>query len=415
VTGAIRMRQDPARRIAIVGAGPIGLEAALYARTLGHEPVVYERRQVADNVAAWGFVRLFSPWAMNVTSLGRQALAEAGKWPSPPPKDACPTGEELRRAYLLPLAETLESSVRPNVQVLAVGRDDYGKAEAIGSPQRANSPFRILVRDAGGAERIEHADIVLDCSGTYRHHRWAGRGGVPAPGERELEGRIWYTIPDLLGRDRDRFADRHTLLIGAGFSAATVLNHLEKLASSWPRTRLTWAIRRPGQALEAIIGDPLTGRRELVMNSLRLRERPPTWLQFLGTCLLEHVRATDRFEVTLRYMQTDLVMTVDEIIAMVGYRPDESIFEQLQVHQCYATGGPMKLAAALMGESGGDCLETGSNLGIETLINPEPNFYILGAKSYGTNSNFLLTVGHRQIRDAFKVIEGKPDLDLYRS
>ena len=35
-------------RIAILGAGPIGLEAALYARTLGHTVMVFEQGQVAD-------------------------------------------------------------------------------------------------------------------------------------------------------------------------------------------------------------------------------------------------------------------------------------------------------------------------------------------------------------------------------
>jgi hypothetical protein len=67
----------------------------------------------------------------------------------------------------------------------------------------------------------------------------------------------------------------------------------------------------------------------------------------------------------------------------------------------------MKLAAALLGESSSDCLTAGSNLSADTLKNPEPNFYILGAKSYGTNSNFLMQVGHNQIRDVFRLI--RPD------
>jgi hypothetical protein len=401
-------------RIAIIGAGPIGLEAALYARQLGHEVVVYERGRVADNVASWHFVQLFSPWRMNTTPLGRRALSEAGRWSEPAP-DACPTGAEFRDTYLLPLAEQLPGDVQERVQVIAVGRDDYAKYESIGSAARAKSPFRILVRDAGGNERIDHADVVLDCAGVYNQHRWAGRGGVPAPGERELESRIWYTIPDVLGKDRDRFADRHTLLLGAGHSAATVLNQFEKLQRTFPRTKLTWAIRRPGQALEALIDDPLPVRRETVLFTMQLRERPPHWMQFLGTCVLESVRRSDRFEVTLKYMQTDLALTVDEIVALVGYRPDSSIFEQLQVHQCYATAGPIKLAAALLGEGGSDCLSTGKSLTADLLKNPEPNFYILGAKSYGTNSNFLMQVGHQQVRDVFRLIEGNPNLDLYET
>ena len=79
--------------------------------------------------------------------------------------------------------------------------------------------------------------------------------------------------------------------------------------------------------------------------------------------------------VSVNSMGKNEVLEVDNILAMVGYRPDTSITEELQVryykatgtclgyqplqvHYCYATEGPMKLAAALMaaGGGGGDCL-----------------------------------------------------------
>ena len=50
---------------------------------------------------------------------------------------------------------------------------------------------------------------------------------------------------------------------------------------------------------------------------------------------------------------------VETVITNVGYRPDTSLYQELQVHQCYATEGPMKLAAALLSSSGAnsvDCL-----------------------------------------------------------
>jgi len=36
------------------------------------------------------------------------------------------------------------------------------------------------------------------------------------------------------------------------------------------------------------------------------------------------------------------------------------------------------------------------------LRNPEPGFFILGAKSYGRNSNFLLRIGWQQVDDVFE-------------
>ena len=56
----------------------------------------------------------------------------------------------------------------------------------------------------------------------------------------------------------------------------------------------------------------------------------------------------------------------------------------------------MKLAASLMG-AGGDCMSL-PTLGIESLLSPEPNFYILGSKSYGRNSAYLLRVGIEQAK-----------------
>jgi hypothetical protein len=73
----------------------------------------------------------------------------------------------------------------------------------------------------------------------------------------------------------------------------------------------------------------------------------------------------------------------------------------------------MKTAAALLGEIGADCTTAGDALTPETLKNPEPDFYVLGSKSYGTNSNFLLEAGHRQIRDVFKLIAGADATVLY--
>ena len=75
---------------------------------------------------------------------------------------------------------------------------------------------------------------------------------------------------------------------------------------------------------------------------------------------------------------------------MVGYAPDLSLSDELQFHACYATQGPMRLAAQLLAQAGsGDCLQISAS-DAEALRNPEPGFYVIGAKSYGRNPDFLL-------------------------
>jgi hypothetical protein len=359
-------------RIAIIGGGPIGLEAALYARRLGHECVVFERGLVAQNVSQWGFVSLFSPWAMNTTPLGWKAI-NADRLQDPPSPKICPTGNEFRDRYLLPLASSrqLQDAIRVNTTVRRIARK--------------NGRFEITLHDASNAERIEQADAVLDCSGTYQRHRWAGRGGLPATGERDAESRIWYQLPDVIGRDRERFIGKHTLVLGAGYSAATVLLGLEALHRENSKTRASWAIRRIGQAMQALHNDPLPARASLVKHSIEVANNPPSWLQYLGNCVLERIDAEKQIAVTLKYMETDLALVVDEVVALVGYGPE-------QLLESWAPAPP---AAA------------------DGLLNPEPNLFILGAKSFGTNSNFLLAVGHRQIRDTFHILTGDQNLDLY--
>src|SRR5262245_34751339 len=102
-----------------------------------------------------------------------------------PGESECITGREHFRKYLEPLATSahLKSSIVTDAYVLKAGRRGFLKDEAAGDPRRGQQPFRLLLRDKQGKERIEEADIVLDCSGTYGQHRWLGDGGIPALGE----------------------------------------------------------------------------------------------------------------------------------------------------------------------------------------------------------------------------------------
>jgi hypothetical protein len=101
------------------------------------------------------------------------------------------------------------------------------------------------------------------------------------------------------------------------------------------------------------------------------------------------------------------VVVSDRIIALTGSVGEPGIYRQLQVHECWATSGPMKLAAALLGSASADCLTQESH-GAETLKNPEPDFFILGAKSYGRNNTFLLRVGWDQVSDVFGLLASVP-------
>ncbi|MGI8411774.1 MAG: FAD-dependent oxidoreductase [Solirubrobacteraceae bacterium] len=387
------------RSIAIIGAGPIGLEAALAAREHGWSAVVYEQApSVAGNVRAWGTVRLFTPWDWNVSPRMRRLLA--GRAPS---GEALPTGHELADELLDPVAAALD--VRTGVCVLGVAREGLLKHEEIGSSRRGARPFRLHLRDGDGREHLTAADAVIDATGTYGSPNRLGDGGIDALGERALDGRIVRAIPDA-----QTLGGREVLLTGAGHSAQTAARDLAAVAARSLGSRVTWAVRSREPTWGAVADDPLPERAALARTSRALADGASAGVQLRTGCTVVALAERDgRIVVTLAGgggggggggAREERELVVDDVLALNGGSPDASLYRQLQVHECYATGAPMKLAAALLGEGGGDCL-TQTAHGPETLRNPEPGFFILGAKSYGRNPTFLMRIGWQQVDDVF--------------
>ena len=399
------MAGDSGRHLAIIGGGPIGLELALAALNRGHQVTLIERSRIGENVRRWGHVRLFSPWMLNVSTLGLQTIEEAGI--EPPDPQAFPTGAEYVERYLVPLSVAVRESgtVLENCTVLSTGRSTILKAEHVGNGQRSAAPFRILVDDNGHQRYIE-ADVVVDCSGTYGNPNHLGAGGLPAIGEEETGQRITWIIPDVLGEDREEYEGHATLVVGAGFSAITTLNLLLDLEGDASDTRIIWLTRRDEKPYGRVDDDPLPERDRLSELGNQLAGADPR-VEYLGAHSVERLKPLNGdVEVTVADSKGEQrSFVVHRIVANVGYRPDANIHRELQVHQCYATEGPMKLAAELLADegSGGDCLQQRS-AGADALRNPEPDFYILGAKSYGRKSNFLIRLGLAQIDDLLSIL-----------
>jgi thioredoxin reductase len=412
------MAKNDAPRIAVLGAGPIGLEAALYAKSLKLPVTVYERGRVGEHVQRWGHVRLFSPFGMNATTLGRVAIRAADSQHEFPGDNDCISGRDHVTRYLEPLAncELLNDCIRTETRVVAAGRRGMLKEEAPGDAKRGQQPFRLLVRSKDSKEWVEEADVVLDCTGTYGQHRWLGDGGIPAAGELTAEKDIVYHLEDILGGRRSHFASKSVLVIGGGYSAATSACSLAKLIEEQTDGWITWLARGSGsQPIKRLPNDPLKERDRLAARANTLATRGDRGIEFHSATAIDAVEfaAEKGFRVTARCAGKERVFEADRVIANIGYSPDTSIYRELQIHECYASLGPMNLAAALLKHAGADCLAIPAQ-GASTLRNPEPNFYILGSKSYGRNSNFLLRNGFEQIREVFTLITGKADLDLYK-
>jgi cation diffusion facilitator CzcD-associated flavoprotein CzcO len=399
------------RRLIVLGAGPIGIETALHAAEAGFDVRVLEAERVGAHLLAWGHVRMFSPWEMNCSPLGLRHLRRAGRSPFGDPA-ACPTGDELARRYLQPLARcaVLRGRVVAGCRVLGVSRDRLLKGDRIGRPDRADHPFRILAR-RGGREVVFESDLLVDATGTFGQPRHLGNGGLPVPGESRAAGRIDYRPVDFAARRRE-FAGRRILLIGDGHTAATAAVALGDLVRTDPRTRVFWVLRTERAPFFARLArDPLPARDRLLAEAETIAGGKVAGIELLPAAFVEAIAeagpravtgsasaaARGRpLRVTLSAGARRASVVIDRILSHTGYQPDRSLYAELQVHECYASGGPMKLAAALLGAASADCM-TQPAPAADLLSNPEPGFFILGSKSYGRGSTFLLRTGLRQI------------------
>ena len=385
----------------IVGAGPIGLEAALCAAQRGWDVCVYDAGEVGEHVRRWGHVTFFSPWSLNMGPEGRKLLGELSELP---PEDEFPTGAQFVERYLVPLSRhpLLKGCIHTGTRVEGIARAHALKGDYVGSAQRAAGPFVLSVRGPKGL-RFEHADVVLDTSGAYSIPNHLGPGGLPVPGSQELSGRMVHWVPDILGKKRATYANRLTMVVGSGYSAVTSVADLLELRKNAPDTQVLWLMRETRAPYTVLEDDALPQRAQLAALGQRAAHGDVPGVEVvLGAQItsMHHTPQNNRVHVDVTTQEGDDTFQVQRVISAIGYRPDTDLTRELQVHLCYATEGPMTLAAALMaaGGGGGDCLaQTGQ--GVQTLMTPEPNFYVLGAKSYGRNSAFLLKIGYEQAHD----------------
>jgi thioredoxin reductase len=375
--------------VAVIGAGPIGLAAAAHLHDRGIPFVLFELGDdVAASVREWGHVQLFSSWDADVDPVARRLL-EANGW-NAPIGDGCPTGAELIERYLEPLSmlPAIGGALRTNRLITGVTRAGTDKLTSSG---RSRTPFLVTAEGPHGIERTL-AGAVIDATGTWLTPNPVGADGRPAVGERQAEDRIEQGIPDVLGRDRRRFAKRRIAVVGAGHSAQNVVRDLAVLVARAPGTDVTWIVRRSEP--RTTLGDIRHAARHALVADADAAVDAGAIRRITGFRTDRIIDGSDG----VRLVATDdrVVGPFDRIVNATGFRPDMSMSTELRLDLDPILQSARALAPIIDPEQ--HSFGSVPTHGVRELAHPEPGLYVVGSKSYGRAPTFLLSTGYEQVR-----------------
>ncbi|MGI9471191.1 MAG: NAD(P)-binding domain-containing protein [Rubripirellula sp.] len=387
--------------IAVIGAGPTGLAAAANLLERGLTPLVLEAGpRVASSMWDWGHVRLFTPWDFLMDPASQRLLEHESDW-APPEVGYVPYAKEFVEEYLDPLA-TLDS-MAPHIhldhKVVSISRDGHDRMK---DGKREEAPFLIVTETPDGPRRFK-VRAVMDASGTWTTPNPLGAGGVPADGEQDFQPHIRYGMPDILGRERMRYAGKRVLVVGSGHSAIGSVLSLQQLKTEEPTTSIAWAIRRsdPTKLWGGGSADEIVERGAL---GTRVHDSVTSGVVTLltGTSISALKQHPEGIEV----VDVDGVgqVVVDEIIVAAGARPDLSMLRELRIELDIPTEAA-KTLGPMIDPNHHSCGSVAPH-GAAELRHPETGFYMVGMKSYGRAPTFLLRTGYEQVRSVAAELAG---------
>ncbi|HCS61533.1 MAG TPA: flavoprotein [Microbacterium sp.] len=380
--------------VVIIGAGPQGLAAAAHAVERGMAVVVLERGEgPASAVAQWGHVRLFSAWP-ELMDAAAQRLLESTQWEAP--SAGYPIGSQWIGSYLAPLATALGERIQYGTTVVGISRQGRDK---VVDGNRKDQPFVVRTTNPDGTEGRLLARVVVDASGTWNQPNPAGADGLLALGEAASASQISYRIPD----DVDAYAGQHVAVIGAGHSATHAVVRLAELARREPGTLVTWLLRR-GNASNVFgggSGDELPERAALGGRAQALVE--DGLVEVVTGFRVDEFR-TDADALTLIADDGRSVAGVGHVFALTGFRPNTEMLREVRT----ALDPALEAVAGIAAEIDPNIHSCGSvgATGARELVQPEPGFFIVGAKSYGRAPTFLALTGYEQVRSVVAHLAG---------
>ncbi|MCA9127034.1 MAG: hypothetical protein KDB22_08110 [Planctomycetales bacterium] len=387
---------DTPATIAVIGGGPIGVETALYARFLGYYVILFEQAKIGQSLRNRGQSLMPFPIHEVVSSVGLAALQAQGAAIDFAASAEAMTYAQFSEKYLTPVAKTdlLYESVHVNAKVLSISRVGVPLDSAVSSEERAEKEFRILVNSKARGEFTQLADIVLDCSGLGSQRQGMAAGGGATIGQAHNESEVAIGKRDVLGRWRERYSGKHTVMLGSGWEAVANAMEFQKLAVSEPATQLTWIVptRGNGSKIEFALPADVEPSIQLAAESFVASDSTNVIpMAALGVEALSRTSPTS-WKVQIQTQEDETIdVRCDEVINCASPLVDWQ----------FAT--PIAAATQTLESFG------------TPIVRCEPHYYVLGQKSLPANRLLTPAIGFAQIRHAFAIIGGRADLNLFTS
>ncbi|HUP46466.1 MAG TPA: NAD(P)-binding domain-containing protein [Thermoanaerobaculia bacterium] len=266
--------------VAIVGAGPIGLELAVALERAAVDYVQFDAAQIGSTIAWYPIDMMFHSRA--------DRLAIAGV-PIQVPDQQKPKREEYL-AYLRAVAQQFELRIQ-----------SYERVESI--ERRAAGGFDLTTRSAAGEQRYQARFVVL-AIGAMHAPRALGIAGEDAP-------HVSHYF-----RDPHDYFGRRLLIVGGRNSAVEAAVRCQRAGAA-----VTLSYRRSDFDAQKVKWWLLPEIRGMIADS-RIR--------FLPDTLPREIRGTS----VLLEKTTDgsmIELAADAVLVLTGYRQETTLFEQLGV------------------------------------------------------------------------------------
>ncbi|MED3782548.1 NAD(P)-binding domain-containing protein, partial [Heyndrickxia sporothermodurans] len=305
---------------------------------------------------------------------------------------------------LKPLANTSEikNSLFVNTKVLSISRKNMDKMK---TANREKQPFVIYAEQNREFKQFE-ARAVIDATGTWGNPNPANSNGIWLKEEKAIFNQTFYGIPDILGVGKSRYLNKCVAVIGSGHSAINSLLELAKLKEEYPATEIIWVLRKV-RVEEAYGGeelDALEARGDLGSRIHKLVDSGV--VQVITPFRIQNIKGKNGKIELVGETKDDLktYSDIDEMIVNTGNRPDFSILREVRTSIDTATES-VKALAPLIDPNIHSC-GTVRPHGEKELRQPEKDFYIVGAKSYGRAPTFLMATGYEQVRSVVAYLSG---------